>query len=509
MAHTRRNTIRFLLGNELREVRDCDPQTTVLEWLRGPACRRGSKEGCAEGDCGACTVTVVELRDGELQYRAVNSCIQLLPMLDGKQLLTVEDLASDDPLAPQLHPVQQAMVDQHGSQCGFCTPGIVMSLFTLFHDPRAIPDAETVVQKAGIDEVLAGNLCRCTGYAPIVRAAQQALLHAPSGDGFSALEQTTRQQLQKLAGDAPLAMEFSGRKYFAPRTLNDLWQILADYPQACMVSGATDVGLWITKQLEQFDVLVYLGAVKELQQLSAGPARGALELGAAVTYADALPVLVEHYPELQDMLKRLGAEQVRNTGTVGGNIANGSPIGDMPPALIALDAKLILGSSNGRRELALEDFFIEYGKQGLQPGECVEAICIPPRPEGLHYAVYKLSRRFDQDISSLCGAFSLRLDRGRIVEPRICFGGMAGTPKRARHAENALRGQPWTLERVQAAQQAMQQDFQPLTDWRGSSEYRMKAAQNLLLRFYLETQDQSPKHSPEKLQLQVQRGANR
>jgi xanthine dehydrogenase small subunit len=441
------------------------------------------------------------LRNGELQYRAVNSCIQLLPMLDGKQLLTVEDLASDDPLVPQLHPVQQAMVDQHGSQCGFCTPGIVMSLFTLFHHPRALSSGEAVLQKAEIDEVLAGNLCRCTGYAPIVRAAQQALRHARAGDGFSAAEPATCAQLQQWAGGLPLALEYQGRKYFAPRDLQSLWQILDEYPNACMVAGATDVGLWITKQLRQFDVLVYLGKVRELQKLSVNPASGVLEIGAAVSYTEALPVLAERYPEMLDMLKRLGAEQVRNAGTIGGNIANGSPIGDMPPALIALGAKLILSSSKGRRELALEDFFIEYGKQDLQPGECVEAIHLPARPEGLHYAVYKLSRRFDQDITSLCGAFSLRLDGNRIVEPRICFGGMAGIPKRAGAAESALRGQAWTLERVQAAQQAMEQDFRPLNDWRGSAEYRMKAAQNLLLRFYLETQEQ--------MQVQVQREAKR
>lgn len=499
---TDRSTIRFLLGHELQEIRNCDPQATVLDWLRESSGRKGTKEGCAEGDCGACTVTVAELHDGQLRYRAVNSCIQLLPMLDGRQLISVEDLCSDDRLEPQLHPVQQAMVDQHGSQCGFCTPGFVMSLFTLFHDPRAVQNQASALQRAEIDQVLAGNLCRCTGYVPIVRAARQALEHVADGDAFSQNEAATKAQLQQIARSDSLALEFQGRRFFAPRELPHLWQILQEHPDAVMVAGATDVGLWITKQLKQFDTLVYVGEVSELQRLQSpdenGGLESGLEIGAAVRYTDALPRLMEAYPEMTDMLQRLGAEQVRNAGTIGGNIANGSPIGDMPPALMALDARLLLSSSAGHRELPLDEFFIQYGEQDLQPGECVEAIRLPPRPQGLHYRAYKLSRRFDQDISSLCGAFSLQLDGDMIIEPRICFGGMAGIPKRAEAAEHALLGQPWTLERVQAAQQAMLQDFEPLTDWRGSSAYRMHAAQNLLLRFYLETQDQ--------LRVQVQRG---
>lgn len=489
-------SIRFLLGHEIQEISACDPQTTVLDWLRGNVGRKGTKEGCAEGDCGACTVTVVELQDGQLRYRAINSCIQLLPMLDGRQVITVEDLASVEPpnsqlhpqLNPQLHPVQQAMVDQHGSQCGFCTPGFVMSLFTLFHHSRTLLDPENLVRQ-DIDEVLAGNLCRCTGYAPIVKAARQAMQLARAGDGFTAHEPATILKLQQIAHQKTLALEFQGRWFFAPRTLQALCELLSEYPSATLVAGATDVGLWITKQLQQPQTLVYVGEVQELKRLRLDAATGELEIGAAVRYADALEMLISNYPEMADLLKRLGAEQVRNTGTIGGNIANGSPIGDMPPALIVLRARLILTRVDGSRELPLEDFFIEYGKQDLRPGECVEAIRIPPRPARLHYAVYKLSRRFDQDISSLCGAFSMRLCDGKVTEPRICFGGMAGTPLRARMAEQALAGQEWNSATIRAAQQALQSDYQPLSDWRGSRDYRMQSAQNLLQRFYLETHE--------------------
>jgi len=486
------HSIRFLLGHELQEIGACDPQTTVLNWLRGRSDRKGTKEGCAEGDCGACTVTVVELQDGQLHYRAINSCIQFLPMLDGKQLITVEDLASADTVNPQLHPrlhpVQQAMVEQHGSQCGFCTPGFVMSLFTLFHDPRGL-NASDALGRQDIDEVLAGNLCRCTGYAPIVKAAWHAMQMATTGDAFTANEPETILKLEQIAHQKTLALEFQGRRFFAPRTLQTLCDLLVEYPAATLVAGATDVGLWITKQLQQPETLIYLGEIKELRRLQLDAASGELEIGAAVRYVDAWDALTGIYPELTELLQRFGAEQVRNTGTIGGNIANGSPIGDMPPALVVLGAKLILTSIDDSRELPLENFFIEYGKQDLRAGECVEAIRIPPRPEGLRYAVYKLSRRFDQDISSLCGAFSMRLVDGKVTDPRICFGGMAGTPKRARHAEQALAGQAWNQDCISAAQQALQQDYQPLNDWRGSSDYRMQAAQNLLQRFYLETQN--------------------
>ncbi|MSQ98031.1 MAG: xanthine dehydrogenase small subunit [Xanthomonadales bacterium] len=488
-------SIRFLLGNELQELSGFDPQMTVLEWLRTRVRRTGTKEGCAEGDCGACTVALGEVVDGAMRYRAFNSCIQLLPTLDGKQLVTVEDLAVQDASGESLHPVQQAMVDQHGSQCGFCTPGFVMSLFTLFHQPAIQATNGPALDRQRIDEALAGNLCRCTGYAPIVRAVVQAMEQAPV-DQFSNRQEELVAKLQPLQRDSMLQLEFQGRRFFAPRTLAEVWELLRLYPAAQLVAGATDVGLWMTKQLRVFDTVISLCQVSELPRIERDEAAGTIAIGAAVTYTDALATLVSAFPEMRRMLSRLGAVQVRNAGTMGGNIANGSPVGDMPPALIALGARLLLSSSAGRREIPLEDYFIEYGKQDLQPGECVEAVVLPLPVAGQHYAVYKLSKRFDQDVSAVCAAFCIRLQDGKVIDARICFGGMAGTPLRARSTEQVLLGQPWndeTLPQVMTrARAALAEDYSPLSDWRASREYRLLAAQNLLRRFFLETTSTEP-----------------
>ena len=462
--------IRFLLGEQTIEVSGFDPQLTVLEWLRTTVRRRGSKEGCAEGDCGACTVAVGELHDGSVRYRAFNACILLLATLDGKQLITIEDLATSG----GLHPVQQVLVDQHGSQCGFCTPGFVMSLFTMYHDK----DRSERPGRVEIDEGLAGNLCRCTGYAPIVEAARK-VLELPAADHFIIRRELIIRALEDIQPITAAHIEFEGRHFFAPRSVSELSRLLAEYPDAVMVAGATDVGLWITKQQKRMQVLIYICNVMELQELKVDPEQRGLEIGAALCYSDAMDTLSNHYPDLRPLLSRLGAVQVRNAGTIGGNIANGSPIGDMPPPLIALQARLALRSAGGRRELDLEDFFIAYGKQDLQPGEFVEKVLLPLPREGQLFRVYKLSKRFDQDISSVCGAFALLLDGGEVAAIRICYGGMAGIPARASGAESALLGQRWNRESMD--------DFQPLTDWRASSEYRMLAAQNLLQRFFLET----------------------
>ncbi len=477
--------IRFLLGNRLIEASDFDPQLTVLDWLRKNR-HTGTKEGCAEGDCGACTVVVGDLAGDEIRYRSFNACIQLLATLDGRQLIIVEDLAQAG-----LHPVQQAMVDHHGSQCGFCTPGFVMSLFALYHENR--PPGEQGIGRRQIDEGLAGNLCRCTGYAPIVRAARQAL-SVPADDHFSQAREQTVASLKQIQPTECLELEYENRSFFAPRSLDELCVLLAQHPDAVMVAGATDVGLWITKQLRVIDTLIYTANVTELQTLAIDKQSACLEIGAAVSYTDAMGALTDVYPDFRPLLARLGAVQVRNAGTIGGNIANGSPIGDMPPPLIALDARLVLRGIHGQRTLDLEEFFIEYGRQDLRPGECVEKILLPLPSAGQQFRAYKLCKRFDQDISAVCAAFALTLDKGTVASIRICYGGMAGVPARAREAESTLHGQSWTQAGLDGAMSALERDFEPISDWRASSEYRMIAAQNLLQRFFLETTRDEPVH---------------
>ncbi len=478
-----RTQIDFLLGDQRVSVSSAAPETTVLEWLRGNS-RTGTKEGCAEGDCGACTVVVAEQREGRLHYRAVNACIQPLVSLDGRQLITVEDLARPGCHDfDGLHPVQQAMVKHHGSQCGFCTPGFVMSLFGMFHreDMRGTGGSD----RKAINDALAGNLCRCTGYVPIVRAASEALA-LEAGDPFDAGESTTLDALASLHSSDSVCLAENERKMLAPRSLDELTGLLAEHPEALPVNGATDTGLWMTKGLERFDTQVYLGEVAEL--LEAGDDGEFIEIGAAVTYSDATPLLTRHFPGLAPMLSRLGGLQVRNAGTVGGNIANGSPIGDMPPALIALQSRLVLASQGGEREIELEDFFIEYGKQDLQPGECVLKVRIPKPTKDLQFRAYKLSKRFDQDISAVLGAMALALEGDTVSSARVAFGGMAGVPARAKQCEAALLGQSWNEATVEQACAALADDFTPLSDWRASAGYRMLAAQNLLRRFFNETQ---------------------
>jgi len=475
------DTVRFILAGKVEEVRACDPSRTVLEYLREDRGLKGTKEGCAEGDCGACTVVIGELHNGGIRYRAVNSCIQFLATLDGKQLLTVEDLTSGDGRnTPELHDVQQAMVEQHGSQCGFCTPGFVMSLFAMFHN-----DSQHAKGREDIDLGLAGNLCRCTGYAPIVRAAEQALT-AGRSDRFSAQKIQAIKQLKSIQSTDPLEISGANGRFLAPRSLAGLCILREAHPQAVLVAGATDVGLWVTKQNRRLETVIYLGEVAELKRLKDDGET--LSIGAAVSYSDASDAIAARYPAFLPLIQRIGGTQVRNAGTIGGNIANGSPIGDMPPGLIAAGAKLVLCSTQGRRSIDLEDYFIDYGKQDLRTGECVEQIQLPRPPENQLFAIYKVSKRFEQDISAVCGAFSLQVEDSVISNARVCFGGMAATPKRATACEQALEGKTWQQETIDAAMQAMQTDFTPITDMRASAAYRMRVAQNLLQRFFLEQQ---------------------
>ena len=474
-----RGEIRFLLDDAPRSLAQVDPTMTVLDYLRLEEHLVGTKEGCNEGDCGACTVVLARPRDGALYYEAVNACIQFVGTLDGCQLITVEHLARNG----ELHPLQRAMVDCHASQCGFCTPGFVMSLFAMTRDHREEPDDQT------LDDVLAGNLCRCTGYAPIVRAAQQAYGANPRDDVFTREAAATFDRLSALQDEKTIAVSDAGgkRHFFAPATLDELAELYVQHPEAILIAGSTDVGLWVTKDMRRPESIIYLGRVAELLAIEEG--EDALRVGAGVSYSDAMAVLGRHYPDMEEVIRRIGSVQIRNAGTIGGNIANGSPIGDSPPLLIAAGATLHLRKGGERRSLPIENFFIDYGKQDRLPGELVEAITVPLPDPRAAFRAYKISKRFDQDISALLGAFNITVEDGILRAARLAFGGLAAIPKRAAAAEAALVGAAWNEATVADAMAALESDFSPISDWRASADYRLKVAQNLLQRLFIETAD--------------------
>ncbi|BBC73830.1 xanthine dehydrogenase small subunit [Altererythrobacter sp. B11] len=462
-------SLRFILDGALVELETVDPTATVLDHLRYAMGRTGTKEGCAEGDCGACTVLVGELsEDGDgVVWRSVNACIQFLPMLHGKALLTVESLAR----GRALNPLQAAMAENGSSQCGFCTPGFVMSLYS-----KAIGG---VGNDLPVEDVIAGNLCRCTGYGPILGAAR-------STGSLERDDSALTEQLRPLASDDTVSGEYRGRRWFVPRSVTALASLLADHPDARIVGGATDVGLWVNKGLKTLETVIFVGDVAELKMIKEAPE--GVTLGAGVRYADAHAAFARLAPELGELTRRIGGLQVRNAGTVGGNIANGSPIGDGPPALIALGATLTLASVEGSRTLPLEDYFIDYGKQDLRSGEFVRSIHIPrPGPNDLVH-ISKLSRRFDSDISAVCGCFKLTMSDGAITAARVAFGGMAATPRRAPACEAALTGKPFGEITIAAAAEALRGDYSPLTDVRGSADYRLDSAASLLWRLWHKAQ---------------------
>jgi xanthine dehydrogenase small subunit len=487
--------IRYLLDGEVRTVSGIAPTRTVLQHLREDLGRVGTKEGCAEGDCGACTVVLAELGGRRIRYRAVNSCIQFLPALDGRALLTVESLARREGPGPGavLHPVQQALAESHGTQCGFCTPGFVMSLFALYKTDLA-PD------RTAITDALAGNLCRCTGYRPIIDAAtamyglgralpggDQDWLRAPAGSPSPTAavgETTLAARLRGLRRRRGLVLRHPEGTFHAPRTVAELAALRQRLPDARLLAGGTDVGLWVTKQHRRLGDLIAVGEVAELRRTVVE--HGLVVIGAAMPLTDAFAAIVRPYPELRELFRRFGSPPVRNAGTLGGNVANGSPIGDSMPPLIALGARVRLRRGADRRELPLEDLYLGYQETALRAGEFVEHVAVPLRAPGLNLAAYKVSKRFDQDISAVCGAFALAIDAGVIRSARVAFGGLAATPKRARGCEAALEGRPWSEATCRRAAAALETDYAPISDLRASAGYRMGVARNLLRRFYLE-----------------------
>ncbi len=433
---------------------ECEPTTTLLEWIRENAGLKGTKEGCNEGDCGACTVIIQTQEQGTIRHDSINSCIQFLPQIHGKSILTVEGVSGPD---GSLHPVQESMVRFHGNQCGFCTPGFIMSMVAAHRN-----------RQRDMDTILAGNLCRCTGYDSIYKAGENSF-DTPIPHWIRA------GSLPTPAPEHPLSNT-------VPANLNDFADWYCDNPDATIVAGATDVALWVTKQLKDLSKPCFITRLAELK--SCVVSDGELVVGATVTLNDLQRAVAKTYPSLSRMITRFGSVQVRNSATIGGNIANGSPIGDLPPALIALDSKLILRQGSSRRKIAMEDYFLDYGVQDCRPGEFVEKIVIPIDKAG--FRSYKISKRFDQDISAVCGCFALEVDQGRINNARIAFGGMAATPKRATHVERFLVGRPFDQTTINEAKEHFRLDYQPISDMRASREYRLNVAQNLLQRYYVD-----------------------
>jgi xanthine dehydrogenase small subunit len=466
--------LRFLLNDQDIALTEVGASDTLLDYLRLARRLTGTKEGCAEGDCGACTILLGRMTADGLVYEPVNACIRLLASCHATHIVTVEHLRGPD---GGLHPIQAAMVDHHGSQCGFCTPGIVMALYGLW---MTNPQADATA----IETALQGNICRCTGYEPIITAALAA--GAAGGQAQDALARERDAVAARLTAmrGARVSLARGGDRAIIPADSDDLAQLLLDEPDATLVAGATDVGLWVTKFMRDISPAIFIGHLMK-EAVAEGDL---LRLGAGVTYSEAAPLIARHLPAAHDYWLRIGGWQVRNMGTIGANIANGSPIGDTPPLLIALGARIVLRRGDQRRELPLEAFFVDYGKQDRAPGEFVEQILIPTQP-GAKVAAYKVSKRRDSDITAVAAGFCVDVQDGIITSARVAFGGMAATPKRARNAEAALQGQPFAEASFDAAARAVAHDFQPMSDMRASADYRAMVARNLFRRFWLEQSD--------------------
>jgi xanthine dehydrogenase small subunit len=469
-------SVQFLLNGQPCSEDSAPPTMTVLDWLRGRARLTGTKEGCAEGDCGACTIVLGRQVDGSLQYQAVNSCLMMLPQIGNCDVLTVEGLAAPD---GSLHPVQQAMVDTDATQCGFCTPGFVMAMFAFHHGGEPADDGV-------IHEALAGNLCRCTGYRSIVEACRRIALGP--GDRFIAEKAVTADALAAL----PACMDYrvGGQVFLRPRSLTELLAAFAERPDAVLLAGGTDLGLRVSKHREAIPAVIAIDAIEELRRIASLP--GALELGGAVTYTQALPDIDRCFPSFGALVRRIGSRQIRNLGTIAGNLATASPIGDAIPCLIALGATVTLASRAGERVMPVESFITGYRQTALLPSEVITTIRMPLLEAGQEFSTYKVSKRFDQDISTVIAAFRLARRDGKVGELRAAYGGMAPRAMRAASVETAVNGHPWTPEALADIDAVVARDFTPIADHRGGAAYRLRAAANLIRRFQWETSADVP-----------------
>ena len=463
--------VKFLFNGKVFEINNPDPNQTILNFIRMELKKTGTKEGCAEGGCGACTVVVGELKNNNLQYKAINSCISFLPFLNGKQLIVVEDLVSKE---GNLHPVQNLMVKYHGSQCGFCTPGFVMSLFSMFKNNSSYNDEL-------IKDSISGNLCRCTGYRPIVEAGR-SLNKINKIDQFSKNKKTIITLLKKISSKN-ITINNDNKKYFSPTTIKDLKKIIKKNPNSNFLAGGTDLSLKVTKERKDIENIINLTDIRELDYIN--KERNFIEIGAATPLIKFEKFIKKYYPDFNSILKRYGSVQIRNVGTIGGNIATASPIGDTLPILLVLNAKLVIGTIKNNKILSINDFFISYRKTKLKKKEFIHSIKIPLYKNNV-FKAYKISKRFDDDISSVCASFNLEIIKDKIKNVFIAFGGMAEIPKRAKNCEKILINKDLSIDNFINAANSLEKDFNPIGDMRASKNYRIKVAKNLLIKCFYE-----------------------
>ena len=464
------NSIRFIFEDKIKEIENPDPNETILSLIRLRLKKTGTKEGCAEGGCGACTVVLGELKKNKIIYKAINACIAFTTSLEGKHLLIVEDLIQKD---GSLHPVQSAMINFHGSQCGFCTPGFIMSLFSMYKN-------KTLYDKKTIEESISGNLCRCTGYRPIIDAAKSLKNNNP--DQFKKNEKKTIGLLKKIR-PKNISINNKYKKYFAPRTIKELKKIIKKNKNAEFLSGGTDMSLIVTKQKKDIKNIIYLNSIDELNYIKEKVKY--IEVGATTPLIKFESIINKYYPDFNRVLKRYGSVQIRNVATLAGNMATASPIGDSLPLLLSLDATITIESFNKKMTIPLKDFFIGYRKTKLKKGQFISSIRIPIFKKNI-FKAYKISKRIEDDISSVCASFNLAIENKKIKNIKIAYGGMAATPKRAVYCEKILLNSNFSEDIILKAQKSLEKDFQPIDDMRASKDYRIEIAKNLLTKCFAE-----------------------